>query len=124
MPGIEDRYPLLWDGAVNGGLITPNRFVELVSTNPAKIFGMYPKKGTIAVGSDADIVIFDPHKTHTISAQTHHMQVDYNLYEGKTVTGWPEKVLIRGRVVVDGSKWLGEPGYGEFVFRKSHNQVL
>lgn len=124
VPGIEDRFPMTWHGAVNSGRVTPNRFVELISTNPAKIFGMYPKKGTIAVGSDADIVIFDPQKNHTISAETHHMNVDYNLYEGTTVTGWPEKVLVRGRLLVDGDAWLGEAGYGEFVFRKTHNEVL
>lgn len=124
VPGIEDRFPLTWDGAVNTGKITPNRFVEIISSNPAKIFGLYPKKGTIAVGSDADIVIFNPVKKHTISAKTHHMNVDYNLYEGKTVTGWPEKVLVRGRLLVDGDKWLGEKGYGEFVFRKADNEIL
>ncbi|MDC7247921.1 MAG: dihydropyrimidinase [Sphaerochaetaceae bacterium] len=124
VPGIEDRYPLLWDGAVNTGRITPNRFVELTSTNPAKIFGLYPKKGTIAVGSDADIVIFDPEKKHTIEASTHHMNVDYNLYEGMTVTGWPQKVMVRGKLLVDGDDWLGEAGFGEFVARKTENEIL
>lgn len=124
VPGIEDRFPMTWHGAVNSGKITPNKFVELISTNPAKIFGMYPKKGTIAVGSDADIVVFDPNKKHTISAETHHMNVDYNLYEGTTVTGWPEKVLVRGKLLVDGEKWLGEAGFGEFVFRNTHNDII
>ena len=124
VPGIEDRFAMTWHGAVNTGAITPNKFVELIATNPAKIFGLYPRKGTIAVGSDADIVIFDPRKEHTISASTHHMQVDYNLYEGTTVTGWPEKVLVRGTVIVDGDTWLGHAGYGEFVSRTTHNEVL
>lgn len=124
VPGIEDRFPMTWHGAVNSGKISPNRFVEIISTNPAKIFGMYPKKGTIAVGSDADLVIFDPEKSHTISASTHHMNVDYNLYEGTTVKGWPEKVFVRGTLLVDGKEWLGEEGFGEFIHRDTHNPVL
>ena len=86
-----------------------NRFVELVSTTPAKLFGLYPRKGTIAVGSDADLVIFDPNRKHTISAKTHHMRVDYSMFEGIEVTGMPDVVLSRGRVIVEGDKFLGRP---------------
>jgi dihydropyrimidinase len=124
VPGIEDRFPMTWHGAVNTGKMTPNRFVEVIATNPAKIFGMYPKKGTLAVGSDGDIVIFDPRKKHTISAETHHMNIDYNLYEGTTVTGWPEKVFVRGRLLVDGDEWKGEEGFGQFIPRKGNNPLL
>ncbi len=119
VPGIEDRMMMLWDAAVNSGAITPSRFVELTATNPAKLFGVYPKKGTIAVGADADLVIWDPKAKHTVSAKTSHMNVDYNLYEGMTVTGKPSKVFLRGQLVVDGKKWLGSKGAGRFLARKS-----
>lgn len=124
VPGIEDRMLVMWNSGVNGGIISPNRFVELMSTNPAKMFGLYPQKGTIAVGSDADIVIWDPEKRHTISATTHHMRTDYNLYEGMEVTGAPEKVLRRGVVIVDDGEWHGEAGSGQFLHRKPHAEVL
>jgi len=124
MPGLEDRMPVMWHHGVNGGRISPNRFVEITSTNPAKIFGMYPRKGTIAVGSDADIVLWDPEKEHTISASTHHMNTDYNVYEGMKVQGWPTRVLLRGRTIVDGDQWLGEAGQGEFLRRMPHAPVL
>ena len=124
MPGIEDRMPMMWHHGVNGGRYSANRFVEIASTNPAKIFGMYPQKGTIAVGSDADIVIWDPEKEHTISAATHHMRTDYNVYEGMNVKGWAEKVLLRGKVIVDGDDWLGERGGGRYVHRKPHAEIL
>ena len=117
VPGIEDRMMMLWDVAVNGGHISPSRFVELTATNPAKLFGVYPQKGTIAVGSDADLVIWDPKAKHTASAKTHHMNVDYNLYEGMTVTGKPSKVFLRGKRVVDGAKWRGAKGEGRFLER-------
>lgn len=124
VPGIEDRYVVLWQLGVNSGLITPERFVALSSTNAAKIFGMYPKKGTLSVGADADIVLFDPKRKHTISADTHHMNVDYNVYEGLEVTGWPVRVLSRGRTLVADGEWLGEAGYGQFVSRKTGGAVL
>src|SRR5438874_8885520 len=92
-PGIETRMSLVYDGGVRTGRISLNRFVEMTSTSPAKIFGLFPRKGTIAPGSDADIVVFDPHKKATISARSHHMKVDYNPYEGREVTGVPETVL-------------------------------
>ncbi len=91
--------------------------MELVSTAPAKLFGLYPRKGTIAVGSDADLVIFDPKREHTISAKTHHMRVDYSMFEGIKVTGMPDVVFSRGRVLVEGEKFFGRPGQGEFIKR-------
>jgi dihydropyrimidinase len=124
VPGIEDRMAVMWHHGVNGGHFSANRFVEITSTNPAKIFGLYPRKGTLAVGSDADIVIWDPEKSHTISAQTHHMQTDYNLYEGMTVQGWPVRVLLRGKTIVNGDQWLGQPGTGQFLRRSPHAPVI
>ena len=96
--------------------------VELLSTNPAKLFGLYPRKGTIASGSDADIVIFDPEKRHLITAATQHSKTDYNLFEGTEVTGSPETVLLRGNVLVDGGELVAEPGVGEFVERAAFGQ--
>jgi dihydropyrimidinase len=116
-PGVETRMSLVYDGGVRTGKISMNRFVELTSTSPAKIFGMFPKKGTIAPGSDADIVIFDPEKTTTLSAKTHHMKVDYNPYEGRQVTGVTETVLSRGKVIVEGGKFTGKAGAGLFLKR-------
>src|SRR5881396_1666854 len=122
-PGIEHRLSLVYSGGVAQGRFSMNRFVELVSTTPAKLFGLYPRKGTIAVGSDADLVIFDPHRKHTISAKTHHMRVDYSMFEGIQVTGMPDTVLSRGRVVVDGDKFLGRAGQGEFLKRATYAQI-
>jgi len=122
-PGVEHRMSLIYSGGVVGGRFSVNRFVELVSTTPAKLFGLYPKKGTIAVGSDADLVIFDPNRKHAISAKTHHMRVDYSMFEGIQVTGMPDIVLSRGKVVVDGNKFLGKPGQGEFLRRSTYQQV-
>jgi len=122
-PGVEHRMSLIYSGGVAGGRFTVNRFVELVATTPAKLFGLYPRKGTIAVGSDADLVIFDPDRKHTISAKTHHMRVDYSMFEGIQVTGMPDVVLSRGKVVVDGDRFLGRPGRGEFLRRSTYAQV-
>ena len=119
-PGVENRMSLIYHRGVNHGNISLNRFVELTSTSPAKIFGLFPKKGTIAVGSDADIVIFDPDREETISlhnAHTHHMNVDYNAYEGTKVRGFTETVLSRGRVIIDKGNYLGKPGDGAFIKR-------
>lgn len=116
-PAIEHRIELLWSEGVEKGRITPNRFVELTSTNPAKIFGMHPRKGCIAPGSDADLVIFDPEKVHALSAETHHMNVDYSCYEGRQVKGKVETVVLRGQVAIDQGKVRIEKGYGEFVKR-------
>src|ERR1700738_302787 len=118
-PGVEHRMSLIYSGGVAGGRFSVNRFVELVSTTPAKLFGLYPRKGTIAVGSDADIVIFDPNEEMTISASSHHMRVDYSMFEGIQVMGMPVTVLSRGRVVVESDKFLGRAGAGEFVKRST-----
>ncbi|HQV28887.1 MAG TPA: dihydropyrimidinase [Thermoflexales bacterium] len=118
VPGIEDRMYMLWDAAVRTGQISPSRFVELTATNPAKLFGLYPRKGAIIAGADADLVIWDPKAKHTVSAKTHHMRVDYNLYEGREVTGKPVKVFLRGKLVVDGKRWLGAAGAGRFLERR------
>jgi len=122
-PGVEHRMSLIYSGGVAGGRFSVNRFVELVSTTPAKLFGLYPRKGTIAVGSDADLVIFDPERRHTISAKTHHMRVDYSMFEGIEVTGMPDVVMSRGKVVVEGEKFVGKAGQGEFLRRSTYAQV-
>ena len=119
-PGVENRMSLVFNGGVNSGRISLNKFVELTSTAAAKTFGLFPKKGTIAVGSDADIVIFDPNRTETISVNntcTHHMNVDYNTYEGFEVTGFTETVLSRGKVIIDNCEYVGKKGDGHFLKR-------
>ena len=117
-PGIETRMNLVFDGGVRAGRISLNRFVELTSTSPAKIFGLFPKKGTIAPGSDADIVVFDPNRKHVLSAKTLHMKVDYNPYEGREVTGAADTVLSRGKLVIENGKFVGKAGAGSFLKRK------
>jgi dihydropyrimidinase len=123
-PGLENRLQMIHEFGVRGGRISLNRMVELLSTNPAKLFGLYPRKGTIAVGSDADIVVFDPEKPVTISAATHHSKSDYNLFEGTEVTGSPEVVLLRGNVLVEGDELVASPGIGQFVARAKFGQEL
>ncbi|MBI4544290.1 MAG: dihydropyrimidinase [Gemmatimonadetes bacterium] len=120
-PGIETRMSLVYDGGVGAGRITLNRFVELTSTAPAKIFGLFPRKGTIAPGSDADIVVFDAQREQTLSAQSHHMRVDYNPYEGRVVKGVPEVVLSRGQAVIEQGKFVGRPGAGQFLRRAARS---
>jgi dihydropyrimidinase len=117
LPGVENRVDLLHDGGVVSGRLTPNRWVELVSTAPARMFGL-PQKGVVAVGADADLVIYDPWRKHTISASTHHMAVDYSCYEGREVTGGADVVLSRGKILVDGDEWLGQAGDGRFLKRQ------
>lgn len=116
-PGVENRMSLIYHHGVVQGRISLNRFVELTSTAAAKIFGLFPQKGTIAVGSDADIVIFDPDREQTISAATHHMRVDYSAYEGWTIKGVTEIVLSRGQVIVENGEWQGQTGAGQFIKR-------
>ena len=123
-PGVENRLQMLHHFGVREGRLTLNRLVELVATNPARLFGLYPRKGTIAVGSDADIVVFDPEKPLTLSAQTHHSNVDYNLYEGTEVIGAPEVVLVRGKVIVDRDELVAAPGAGQFVRRARFGERL
>ncbi|MBL8857787.1 MAG: dihydropyrimidinase [Planctomycetes bacterium] len=118
-PGIETRMSLMYDGGVLAGNITLERFVEVTSTSPAKIFGLFPKKGTIAVGSDADIVLFDPAGSTTWSAKTHHMNVDYNPYEGRVCKGAVDTVLSRGEVIIEKKLFVGRAGRGEYVKRKA-----
>ena len=117
LPGVEDRMDLLHDGGVVGGKITKERWVEITSTSPAKLFGMYPRKGAIVVGADADLVIYDPNRKRTISAKTHHMAVDYSCYEGRTVQGASDIVLSRGSVVVRNGEFTGRKGHGKFLKR-------
>ena len=123
-PGIENRLHMLWTFGVATGRLSPNRFVELTSTNVAKYFGLYPRKGTIAPGSDADIVVWDPQKKLTISASSHHSNVNYNLFEGTEVTGAPEVVLVRGQVIVENDELVAEPGAGQFVKRAKFGEEL
>ncbi|PWI57835.1 dihydropyrimidinase [Sulfoacidibacillus thermotolerans] len=113
-PTIEDRMAILYHFGVHSGKIGLNQFVALTSANPAKLFGLYPRKGTIAVGADADLVVWDPQVQRTISATTHHMNVDNNIFEGMTVMGKPRYVFLRGHKIVDGDQFLGKPGMGKF----------
>jgi dihydropyrimidinase len=123
-PGLENRLQMIHEFGVRGGRISLNRMVELLSTNPAKLFGLYPRKGTIAVGSDADIVVFDPEKRVTISASTHHSKTDYNLFEGTEVTGVPQVVLLRGNVLVENDELVASPGVGQFIARAKFGKEL
>jgi len=123
-PGLENRLQMIHEFGVRTGRISLNRMVELLATAPAKLFGLYPRKGTIAVGSDADIVVFDPEKKVTISAKTQHSKSDYNLYEGTEVTGSPEVVLLRGNVLVENDELVASPGIGQFVPRAKFGQEL
>jgi dihydropyrimidinase len=122
-PGIEHRVSLVYSGGVHGGKFSPNRFVQLVSTAPAKLFGLYPRKGTVAVGSDADLIVFDADEEQTISVKTHHMRVDYSMFEGTRLKGVPKTVLSRGRVIVENGKFVGKVGAGEFLKRKNPARV-
>ena len=124
MPGVEPRFEVMFQGGVNEGRIGLNRFVEIMATTPAKMFGMYPQKGTIAPGSDADIVVFDPNKEHVISVETQHMRVDYSAYEGMEVTGKVETVLSRGRIIIDDDEYHGSPGDGQFLKRGTSQYLI
>ncbi len=117
LPGVEDRVDLLHDGGVIGGRISRERWVEIISTAPAKMFGMYPRKGAVAVGSDADLVIYDPNRRRTISSSSHHMAVDYSCYEGRMVQGASDIVLSRGLVIVRNGEFTGRKGHGTFIRR-------
>src|SRR5215470_8039674 len=119
-PGIEHRLSLVYSGGVAQGRFSVNRFVELVATTPAKLFGLYPRKGTTAVGSDADLVLFDPNHEEVISAKTHHMRVDYSMFEGIRIKGAPKTVFSRGRAVIDAGKFVGRSGSGQFLRRQTY----
>jgi dihydropyrimidinase len=117
LPGVEDRVDLLHDGGVVAGRISKERWVEIIATAPAKLFGLHPRKGAVAVGSDADLVIYDPNRRWTISAQTHHMDVDYSCYEGRMVQGGSDVVMSRGSVIVRDGEFTGRKGHGRFIPR-------
>jgi dihydropyrimidinase len=124
LPGVGDRLPIFWTEGVVKGRITAHQFVALTSTNPAKIFGLYPQKGVIQPGSDADIVIWNPQMKITYGREWSHQRTDYNLYEGWELEGFPEKVFLRGNCLVDGRMWLGKAGNGKFMRRKPFNRVI
>lgn len=124
LPGVGDRMPLLWTYGVRTGRLTENQFVAYTSTNAAKIFGLYPQKGALEVGSDADLVIWDPQRELTYGVAHSHHRTDYNLFEGWALTGFPEKVFLRGKMIVDGEQWFGEAGAGKFLPRKAGAPVI
>ncbi len=124
LPGVGDRLPILWTRGVGSGILTPNQFVALTATNPARIFGLYPRKGALVPGADADILLWDPHKRLTYGVAHARHRTDYNLYEGWELTGYPEKVFLRGQLIVDGERWLGRRGQGTFLRRKPFAEVL
>jgi len=117
MPGVETRLPLMYHFGVNEGLFSINRFVELVATGPARLFGLLPRKGTIVIGADADLVIWDPSKEHQLTKENLHMNVDYSPYDDITVKGYPALVLQRGKVIVKGNEFVGKVGAGQFLKR-------
>jgi dihydropyrimidinase len=124
LPGVQDRLPVLWTTGVGEGRLTPEQFVALTSTNPARIFGLYPRKGALLPGSDADIVIWDPEKKVKYGVAHSQQRTDYNLYEGWELTGYPEKVFLRGQLIVDGENWLGRRGMGRFLEAQPYAPIL
>jgi len=119
LPGVGDRMPILWTYGVGTGKISPNQFVALNCTNPSRIFGMYPRKGTIQPGSDADLVIWDPGMEVEYGVNVAQHRTDYNLYEGWILKGFPEKVFLRGKLIVDKGTWLGKRGNGQYIYRSA-----
>jgi len=124
LPGVGDRLPVLWTRGVGQGRLTPNQFVALNCTNPARVFGLYPRKGALLPGADADIVLWDPRRKLTYGVAHAQHRTDYNLYEGWDLTGYPDKVFLRGHLIVDRERWLGRPGLGQFLKRKPYAPVL
>lgn len=124
LPGVADRLPILWSYGVRTNRLTPNQFVALTSTNPAKIFGLYPQKGALLPGSDADVVIWDPEKRLTYGKAFAQHRTDYNLYEGWELVGYPQKVFLRGKLIVNDGQWSGNAGFGQFLFRQPGVTVL
>jgi len=124
LPGVGDRMLVLWTKGVGQGRISMNQFVALTSTNPAKIFGLYPRKGSLDPGADADLVLWDPDRELTYGVAVAQHRTDYNLFEGWRLKGFPEKVFLRGELIVDGDRWLGHRGMGRFLARRSHAEVI
>ncbi|HMK09868.1 MAG TPA: dihydropyrimidinase [Anaerolineales bacterium] len=124
LPGVGDRLPVLWTHAVGKGRLTPSQFVALTSTNAARIFGLYPRKGALQPGSDADIVVWDPHRRVHYGVAVAQHRTDYNLYEGWDLEGFPRQVFLRGNLIVDDGRWLGRPGMGRFLHRSPGAPVL
>lgn len=124
LPGVGDRLPVIWSYGVGQGRMTPNQFVALNCTNPAKAFGLYPRKGTLVPGADADIAIWDSQREVTYGVAHAQHRTDYNLYEGWKLTGYPEQVYLRGQLIVDHERWLGRPGLGQFLERKPFSPVI
>lgn len=124
LPGVGDRLPILWTFGVRSGKITANQFVAMNSTNPARIFGMYPQKGTLMPGADADILIWDPERRVKYGVAHAQHRTDYNLYEGWDLVGYPEKVYLRGKLIVENEVWHGKPGMGRFIHRKPFGDIL
>lgn len=124
LPGVGDRMPILWSYGVGKGRITPNQFVALTSTNAAKIFGLYPRKGSLMPGADADIVIWDPMRQLIYGTGFSQQRTDYNLYEGWNLTGFPEMVFLRGKLIVENGNWVGRAGFGKFLHRQAYAPVL
>lgn len=124
LPAVGDRLPILWTFGVRAGRLTAHQFVALTSTNPAKIFGLYPRKGSLLPGADADIAIWDPERRLTYGVAYAQHRTDYNLFEGWELTGYPEKVLLRGQLIVDGERWLGKPGMGKYIYRQPGAEVM
>lgn len=123
LPGVQDRLPILWTYGVRAGKLTANQFVALNSTNAARIFGLYPRKGALLPGSDADVVIWDPERRLDYGIEFTHHRTDYSLYQGWELVGYPEKVFLRGQLIVDGDRWLGKKGQGEFLAR-SQGEII
>jgi len=124
MPGVEERLRLIYDAAVSENRMSLERFVEVCAATPAKMFGLYPKKGTIAVGSDADIIVWDPTTESKMSVEVNHMGVDYSAYEGREVAGKIDMVLSRGRVLIEADEYHGAPGDGDFLPRGTNQYLI
>ena len=124
MPGIENRMELMFSEGVGKGLISLNKFVEITSANSAKIFGMFPRKGTIGIGADADLIVLDPNEEHTISVKNHHMNVDYSAFEGWKVKGKCKQTILRGKVAIDNGKVKIQKGYGKYIKRDKFKSII